>query len=427
MRSIRQTHWMSILGLALSSAATLGDLRQEVRGYKEHLTSTQTHAPGSSVEIVLAPGETVLLTLTENSAGVKELLLHGENDRLLVIFGCGDDDYASTSLGPKRTRDSRTISRSDAPEWLRCNTHCRFRPGELHVRLSTEPISAEQVLAIREEQKRAREARMDKLRRVLIWDESEALAPIQMVIPDRDEPRLRQLRETYQLAGVVDGASDEYDRLRRLCKWTHDRWRHSGDNVPSKSDPLTILAEAEQGKRFRCVEYAIVVAGCAQAMGMPARCLALKREDVQTAKSGAGHYVAEVWLRSLNQWVFVDGQWDAIPEKDGHPLNAVEFQNAIARKSAGLKIRSSSDVDEDNYLYWITPYLFYFDFNVDQQLFGSDASEARRRSPQGGKVMLVPKGAPKPSVFQRTSPIRNCRYISNPAAFYPTPASNPAE
>lgn len=36
-----------------------------------------------------------------------------------------------------------------------------------------------------------------------------------------------------------------------------------------------------------------------------------------------------------------------------------------------------------------------------------------------GKIMLVPKGAKKPKVFQRKFPIKNCTYISNPKAFYP--------
>lgn len=426
MIAVKRLLGLTVLVLFSSGPEVAGELAQDVREYKKHLKASQPHTPGSSVDLAIRPGETVLLSLAENPAGVTEFLLRGENDRLLVIFGCADEDYGSTVLTPKRTRDSRTIARSSASEWMRCTTQCEFQTNALHVVFSTEPISAEQIRKIKEEQQRAREARMDKLRRVLAWDESEKTAPIHLRIPGRDEPRLRQLREEYQLETVVEGAANEYDKLRRLGKWAHDRWQHNGDNVPSKPDPLTILAEAKQGKRFRCVEYATVVAGCAQSLGLPARCLALKREDVETAQSGAGHYAAEVWLPSLAKWVFVDGQWDAIPEMDGRPLNAVEFQEAVGRKATGLKIRSSSGVDEGTYLYWITPYLYYFDFNLDQQLFAADASESARRSPKAGKIMLVPKGAAKPSVFQRTNPIRNCTYISNPAAFYPTPASAPA-
>ena len=72
---------------------------------------------------------------------------------------------------------------------------------------------------------------------------------------------------------------------------------------------------------------------------MPSRVLGLKRRDVETAKSGAGHVVAEVWLDQFNKWVFVDGQCGAIPEKDGCPLNAVEFQKSIANEHSKLNIR----------------------------------------------------------------------------------------
>ncbi len=266
---------------------------------------------------------------------------------------------------------------------------------------------------------------MDKLRRILTWDETATVPSFKMAIPGPEDPSLRQLRKEYELDKVVAGAASDYERLRRIVKWTHDRWKHSGDNTPSKSDPLTILTEAKEGKQFRCVEYATVVTSCAQALGMPARRLSLKREDVETAESGAGHVVAEVWIESLGKWVFVDGQWDAIPEKDGTPLNAVEFQDAIGHKAPGLKIRSSSGIKEDMYLYWVTPYLYYFDFNLDQQQFERPSlqPEANQRAPKQGLIMLVPKGAKNPTVFQRKGRIGKCTYISKPKAFYPKPGA----
>ena len=151
---------------------------------------------------------------------------------------------------------------------------------------------------------------------------------------------------------------------------------------------------------------------------MPSRTIGLKRPDVETAKSSAGHVVAGVWLNQFNKWVFVDGQWGAIPEKDGFPLNAVEFQDAIAREVPGLKIRFAAKGDEKEYLVWVARYLYYFDFNLDQRFYKAKA-EKKRVPGSNGKIMLVPKGAKKPKVFQRKNPIKNCRYISNPKAFYP--------
>ena len=47
-------------------------------------------------------------------------------------------------------------------------------------------------------------------------------------------------------------------------------------------------------------------------------------------------------------------------------------------------------------------------------------TEKERISRSQGMIMLVPKGANKPKVFQIKKPITNCIYISNPQLFYPS-------
>jgi predicted Ser/Thr protein kinase/transglutaminase-like putative cysteine protease len=393
----------------------------------KHLKLDQEYVPGEKVELVLATNEAARLEFADNAAGVFEFLFRYEPDTLNVLYNCKGEDHDWTVLTPKRTADSRTIAKQGAPVRMKCATEWRPVGDKAQVTFIASLLSAEEVRRINEEQARRLEQRFDAMRHVLEWDESQTVAPIRMVIPLPDDPHLTALRTQYGLDKVVAGTADDYEQLRRLVKWTHDRWQHVGNNTPSKPDPLTILAEAAQGRQFRCVEYAVVLAGCAQALGIPARTLGLRREDVETAQSGAGHVVAEVWLKSRNKWVFADGQWDAIPEKDGTPLNAVEFQDAFAHNVPGLKIRSSSDSDTRSYLAWVMPYLYYFDCNLNQGLFGSDTThgEPGQPAPVHGTVMLVPKGAKQPVVFQRTAPIKNCTYISSPRAFYAAPNAEP--
>jgi hypothetical protein len=254
--------------------------------------------------------------------------------------------------------------------------------------------------------------------RPLEWNDASTEIEFTILMDDPDDSNMVRLRNEYRLQELAAGAKDDYARLRRIVKWTHDRWKHSGSNMPSSFDPLTILKEAAEGQRFRCVEYAIVTAACARALGMPSRVLALKTEDVETASANAGHVVAEVWLKQFGKWVFADAQHDVIPELNGIPLNAVEFQEALVHKSPGLKIRTSSSglftfIKRWHYKKWISPYLYYFNFSIDQRFF----VQRGKRIP--GKIMLVPKGAKKPKVFQRKYPIKNCTYISSPEAFYP--------
>lgn len=253
----------------------------------------------------------------------------------------------------------------------------------------------------------------------LTWDLEKTNTPITILMSDPNESEMVQLRELYNLEDVIRDAEDDYAKLRLITGWVQKQWKHNGNNKPSRPDPLTILKEANEGKSFRCVEYARVVAACARALGMPSRALNLKRRDVETAKSGAGHVVAEVWLDQFNKWVFVDGQWGAIPEKDGRPLNAIEFQKSIANDHSKLNIRFARKGNKFRYLIWVAPYLYYFDFDLDQKFF-KQKMEPGRISGSLGKIMLVPKGANKPKVFQIKKPITNCNYISNPQIFYPT-------
>jgi transglutaminase-like putative cysteine protease len=229
-----------------------------------------------------------------------------------------------------------------------------------------------------------------------------------------DEPYLQKLRTQYKLDEVVAGAASDYEKVRAISRWVRGRWRHNGRSQPSRSDPISILEEAAQGKQFRCVEYSIVASGALNALDIRSRLLALKTADVETRKSGAGHVVVEAFLHDLNRWIMIDAQWDVIPVLDGKPLNAVELQRALAARAPGLGVDSRSAVDAREYFDWVEKYLFYFDVRFDQR-FG----QTRGR----GVLMLVPVGAKEPTLFQRNSPISGITYTRSVRAFYATPAT----
>ncbi|ACR79945.1 transglutaminase-like domain-containing protein [Kosmotoga olearia] len=248
---------------------------------------------------------------------------------------------------------------------------------------------------------------------MLEWNYKEVVSLPEVKMDDLNSSKMMELREKYHLDEVVAGVQSDYEKLKRLMKWVHDRWKHNGNNEPSREDPLTMLEEASTGKNFRCVEYAIVTAAVARSMSFPSRVLGLMRKDVETATSGAGHVAVEVWMDEYEKWVFLDPQWDVIPELDGIPLNVVEFQAAITDNGSRLKLIGSSGTEKGVYLKWIAPYLYYFNYRVDQRFF----TEEEKKS--GLKIMLIPKEATPPRVFQRRYPIGEYIGISNPKLFYP--------
>lgn len=233
-----------------------------------------------------------------------------------------------------------------------------------------------------------------------------------------DGEYLRTLRERYGLRSFINDSKDDAEKARRILHWVHQQWQHNGSNEPRKSDALSILEEAKEGKNFRCVEYSIVTAACLNAVGLKARTVALKTREVETTQSGAGHVAVEVFLADIGRWAFLDAQWDVMPVLDGIPLNAVELQKAITQHYAKLEIRSLSDVDRESYMEWIYPYLYYLDIAFDN---GKTSSGPDFGAKGKSRLMLVPVGAKEPTVFQIQFKIENCYYTNALADFYEHP------
>ncbi|MCC3158510.1 transglutaminase domain-containing protein [Hymenobacter sp. 15J16-1T3B] len=234
----------------------------------------------------------------------------------------------------------------------------------------------------------------------------------------RDNAYLAQLRRQYNLDAVVQGAQNDTERALRLLHWVHQQWDHNGSNEPVKKDAISILEEVKLGKQFRCVEYGIVATSCLNAYGLKSRVLALKTKDVETTTLGAGHVLLETWLPDQQKWVLLDGQWDVMPVLRGKPLNAVEFQQTIARNYPDLEIRSLSGTSKMGYVNWITPYLYYLDVKFDNRE-GLDLTRAQVSGKSS--LMLVPAGAKEPKVFQKERPIDYCVYTRSVEAFYAKP------
>ena len=196
------------------------------------------------------------------------------------------------------------------------------------------------------------------------------------VYSDPDEPYLTKLRAEFGLEEIVAGAETDLEKIRAVNAWVHGLWRHHGWNQPERNDPMSILREVAEGKRFRCVEYAIVINGCLNSLGLRSRVLALKTEDVQTRNWGAGHVVAEAFERELG----------------------ILTEKMTWRKA-------------ERFFGWITEYLYHFDVRIDLRV-----------PPQTpGSIILLPVGTVPPTVFQKRYPITNMTYTNSVAAFYAEP------
>jgi hypothetical protein len=242
------------------------------------------------------------------------------------------------------------------------------------------------------------------------WDRSRPAPDFTVLYEDVKNPHFVEMRQEFAIDEVVAGAKDDYERLRRLAHWVSTRWEHSPNQMASKSDPVTILREAQKGGRFICREYAIVMAGVAAAYGMPARVVNLLPRDVETRSEA--HSVAEVWLEGLHKWVLADGQYGAIGELDGIPLNAIELRAAFAADRPVVCSTGNAVLAE--WKPFILRNAFYFKLYGDQRSFKRAASR---------QLVLVPKGAPEPHKFAGGNEelFADATYTSNPDSFYAPP------
>ena len=213
---------------------------------------------------------------------------------------------------------------------------------------------------------------------------------------------LTDLATRYNLNALVAGARGDMERVEILCTWVHTRWNHVGDAKNQPKDPIGLLEAAQAGDNFRCVEYGITVAGCLNAVGIPARKVNAMAQDTETRRSGAAHVFAEAYLRDQKRWVFVDPQTNVVGELNGKPLNTVEFQQAF-----------SGPHPKVHYDMQLGSCFYYFSYDLDWRYPIAD------RKP--GSVMLTPKGTFAPRVFQRIYPISPTTITHAPADVYGPP------
>jgi predicted GH43/DUF377 family glycosyl hydrolase len=149
---------------------------------------------------------------------------------------------------------------------------------------------------------------------------------------DYYNPRLKRLRDDYELEKVVEGEPSEFRRILKLRHGVHQRWKFDFDQN-FKGDAFAILEKAKTGCGFNCAHSMTVQHAVLSSMGYVSRYVLVDRNHKDLGSS-RHHGVNEVWSNDYAKWVLLDAQYDCHFERDGVPLSALELHEAV-RKDGG--------------------------------------------------------------------------------------------
>ncbi len=159
---------------------------------------------------------------------------------------------------------------------------------------------------------------------LLDWPVRRPASPLGLfALPDRAD----------ELRTLIPAPSDSaWDTALTFLKWVTFRWQHANAHM-EVDDAVECLHRVDQGQRYACVEYSLVLSQALNAVGIPARRVSLRQRDYHVGL-GRGHVVSEAWIDDLSRWVLLDGQngmyWTS---EDGLPLGTVDLQRMALQSS----------------------------------------------------------------------------------------------
>jgi len=130
-------------------------------------------------------------------------------------------------------------------------------------------------------------------------------------------PRLKLLRQKYNLDEVIASGKSELEKIILLRHWVSQQWKSGSDFIYPPWDAVTILEMAQDKKNPNCgfcAQYAIVYCQALMSLGIPARYVDLP-----------GHFVVEVFSNEYNKWILQDPSGDCHFEVNNIPLSGMEI------------------------------------------------------------------------------------------------------
>jgi hypothetical protein len=156
---------------------------------------------------------------------------------------------------------------------------------------------------------------------------------VKYIWEDFERPKLKFLKEKYNLEQVVDKGKSEFEKQLLLKEWVHGVLPHGNNPKLHYKDAIEILEGAKKGDEFYCTHYALTFIQTATALGWYSRKVSID-SDHGFREEEMHHGVCDIWTSTYKKWYVLDVQHNLHFEKDGIPLNVYEIRMEYLKNKA---------------------------------------------------------------------------------------------
>ena len=146
-----------------------------------------------------------------------------------------------------------------------------------------------------------------------------------------DDPQLGHLRQKYRLNEVA-GKGTDVERITRLLAWLHQQLPHEdGPSAAVLTAENMIDTYRKTGHSFGCYGLAISLNEVLLSVGYKSR-IVICFSNQYPAPQG-GHVINTVYAASLNKWIYIDPQENAmIKDEKGNLLSIAEVREHLVKQ-----------------------------------------------------------------------------------------------
>jgi len=143
------------------------------------------------------------------------------------------------------------------------------------------------------------------------------------IYQDMTHPKVRALYERAGIGEMISSSRTELELIQKISDWANAQWGHMQPLPYASWDAHEILDRTEKGDAFWCTYKAALFVQACNAAGLTARMLGINRRHRDA------HTVTEVYINDFRKWMLVDPWMNCWFERDGVPLSAREFHEAM--------------------------------------------------------------------------------------------------